>query len=152
MTIICYRDGVIAADTLVSDANDQKYVGQTSKIKRTIDGRLVGAAGDLLDVQRFLRWTDDSGPYCILEEVPDFVAAVDAIEVVSSTELYVWYGGERVDVSRSPFLATGDGSLAGLGAMAAGSSATEAVAIACRYVPSCGGPVEELRIDDEQIC
>jgi hypothetical protein len=55
MTTIAYRDGVLAADTLLTSSAMRN--GYARKIRER-DGMLAGASGTLAQMQTFLDWFD----------------------------------------------------------------------------------------------
>lgn len=55
MTVICYRDGIMAADTAIWQADI--FVAETMKIIRTAAGELVACAGEKPDIEAFENWS-----------------------------------------------------------------------------------------------
>jgi len=143
MTIICYRDGVMAADTAsFISRHEARIPGNTTKIYRLSDGSLFGGAGKSLDIQKVRDWIENGrhGP---------LPSDVDA------TCLWVWgngrpfiIDGNYIEEFDGPFFAIGSGGSAALGAMWADKSAEEAVRIAMLVDPYCGGKIGILRLED----
>ncbi len=140
MTSIAYRDGILAADSRAT-AGDHGWVkaDEVQKIFRLPDGSLFAGAGDQGlhgALRAFL--SEESG------ERPD-IGDSDAIQVMLDGKIW-YYTGKSVRVAKAPFIALGSGLPALLGAMYAGASAQEAVAIACKIDPYSGGFVYAVPI------
>ena len=138
MTIIAYRDSVLAADTLWV-GNDTRD-GYGPKIERA-GSLLVGCSGSVPVSLRFRAWVaagfDGVNP---LEETPD------------GNGIVVWQGGVVGWCSRGSwpvsegFYAIGSGCEFATGAMEMGATAEEAVQVAIKHSTSCGGPINVLRL------
>lgn len=140
MTTIAYRDGVLAADSLVT-LGSTKVHGSYQKIRR-IGEYLVGTAGSVASCQAFVDWLrsgDDSHPppkgeYNAL--IVDPRGRVREIE-----------NGSVLPVPRgAKFFAIGSGSPYALAAMYAGATAIDAVKIAAKIDTSTGLPVKTLKV------
>ena len=140
MTTIAYRDGVLAADSLVT-LGSTKVHGSYQKIRR-IGQYLVGTAGSVACCQAFVDWlksNDDSHPppkgeYGAL--IVDPRGRVREIE-----------NGSVLPVPRgAKFFAIGSGSPYALAAMYAGATAVDAVKIAAKIDTSTGLPVKTLKV------
>jgi hypothetical protein len=146
MTGIAYRDGVMAADSACY-AGDI-YQGDVTKIARSRYGALAGAAGDTVLCDEFRRLFAASTTDIDWQDWrPTIVgnARFGAIVVLPNGEI------RQLDESgwhpvNAPFYTEGSGSTLMIGAMAAGASAEEAVAIAIRYDAHCGGDVQVERL------
>ena len=142
MTIICYRDGVMAADSAAGQYSI-RLAASVQKILKTPGGELVASCGPSTDGQAFRRWVlagrdemkkpDLSSNFCGL--------LVEADGVVKE------YDG-RMDWAEmtAPFFVLGSGAETAFGAMAFGASAIEAVEIAIKYCEGCGGPIQIERL------
>ena len=144
MTTIAYKDGVLAADSATS--GDGIVVGHRRKIER-IRGQLVGAAGPIEEAEAFREWLKRGGrdkdrPEGLEDEFAGIVVERDG-RVVEYGKRLIPFGYE------APFYAIGSGAAIATGAMAAGSTATEAVKIACRFDHYSEEPVHTLRLDEE---
>lgn len=140
MTTICYRDGVLASDSLVT-LGSTKVHGSYQKIRR-IDGYLVGTAGSVAACQAFVDWlrmggeddTPPKGEYGAL--IVDTKGKVREIE-----------NGSILPVPRgAKFFALGSGGPYALAAMYAGASAAEAVKIAAKIDTNTGLPIKTLKV------
>jgi hypothetical protein len=61
MTVVVYRDGVMAADTADWIGNIA-YTFDIEKVVRLPDGSLMGASGDSGDIQAFHKWATNGFP------------------------------------------------------------------------------------------
>jgi ATP-dependent protease HslVU (ClpYQ) peptidase subunit len=140
MTTIAYRDGVLAADSLVT-LGDTKVHGYYHKIVR-IDDHLIGTAGSVAACQHFLDWLREGGD----ESAPpkgDYKALV----VNPKGKVREFENGSLLPVPRgAKFFSIGSGSPYALAAMYAGASSTDAVKIAAKIDTSTGLPVRVLKV------
>jgi len=124
MTTICYRDGILAADTAVFDRG--VYCGQAVKIARSPCGAIGGGSGSLGDISIFLDWL--KGGCC--GSPPSIKDPQSECIWVKSDGSAWWVGHESVTTKlEGPYFATGSGFCLALGAMAFGASAEQAVSI-----------------------
>lgn len=137
MTTICYKAGVIAADSAV--VWDGVLIGSAVKIRSHGDCYAV-ATGQLADIELFHAWVSGS-------DKPKFDDDLDGIVVRSG--IFTHYDEDLTGYTFSEVdgvWAIGSGRDFALGAMAAGSSAEEACLIACKYDVGSAGPVEVRRL------
>jgi 20S proteasome alpha/beta subunit len=153
MTIVAYKDGVIAADTLVCEQTLK--VGHTTKITALAGGGVAGAAGEFALAQRFLTWaaqhnTCELRRFDIGENVDGFVGLIVTPNEYRMGEVVRYdFRGNPARIF-APFAAIGSGTDMAFGAMAAGATAKEAVAIAIQYDPYCGGDIHSLTVGREK--
>lgn len=139
MTTIAFRDGVLAADSQVTCGAVRD--GTAKKIGRTPDGRLWAFTGKLRFMEAWREWCEapagSTGP-----DAPRLPEIDDSTGILISPDGVVreWWGDGWVVNNSSP-VAWGSGSELALGAMAAGASAEEAVAIAIRLHIESSGPI-----------
>jgi ATP-dependent HslUV protease subunit HslV len=140
MTVVAYRDGVLAADSLATAGHVK--TGQVQKIWRFDDGRLVGGAGGAGDMSTFVAWLlgGGRGPW----ECRDKENGFSALVVAGNGEVAIYDAEGRGYALQAEFYARGAGAELALGAMAMGARADQAVEIACRYSVWCEGPVQRL--------
>jgi len=132
LTVIAYRDGILAADSLLTFGGTRG--GYARKIMRH-GSLLIGFCGKSTNFEAFRNWvaagmvgtfkSDDGNVFIIPPAGPAIV----------------WGTGETPWRETAPYWALGDGDEIALGAMAAGASAPEAVRIAIEHKTSCGGEV-----------
>lgn len=159
MTTIAYKNGVMASDSCWTLGNAQ--VVSASKIHRLSSGGLLGQAGD----------NDQRSVAALFEKIKDprkFPSRQELLGTV--TEFHgllalprrgVWYiaicktgpggwveDGEDCGIweANRGFAAVGSGSDFAIGAMAAGKTAREAVAIACKFDINSRLPVHSAAI------
>lgn len=135
MTTMAFREGIMAADSAAFA--DDTYGGQTTKIFRTADGSLVALAGSLIYAARVEAWLKG-----VTSKKPDYGVDVSGILVRQDGTIWVINGDGDLAPINAPYLASGSGRVAALGALAAGASAQKAVEIACGLDAYTRGPVQ----------
>lgn len=136
VTVIAVKDGVIAADSMVSSGG--VLSGTTDKIYAVCEahgGGYVAGCGELQFVQPGCRSFATTGQI----EPSGGVSFLH----LSSDGVYRENNGAGWYAFNAPFYAIGTGADIALGAMAAGASAREAVEIACRLSAQCCEPIME---------
>ena len=159
MTIICYKDGVMAADSAVWAGS--LHVGTMQKLARSIDGAITGVCGLGSYCQQWLKWfelTEDASarngfidldePIRLLED-EDFAA----IWVEPDKTIWKMFGRERVPYQLSTECAAlGCGEDIGYALMyAANMSAQSAVEKVIELVDRTGGPVKYIGLGDTDV-
>jgi hypothetical protein len=140
VTTIAYRDGVLAADTLITAGGIR--CGSEIKVKRL--GRLLygscGSCGLTDKVEGWIRagMKGDRPPLKVGE-------ATGSVYVFMPDERIVWMHEDGDTVLTAPYWAAGSGEKFALGAMAYGASAEEAVKAAIMHDTGSGGAVTVLR-------
>lgn len=140
MTTIAYRDGVLAADTLMC-SGDSKLAGVT-KIAQGPGGRMGGACGTAAFLGGWLAWLTGDG------NRPTPVRGDNQ----NDCGLVIWPDG-RIEVFEdggsfvvtAPYFAMGSGRPEALGAMFAGADAETAVRAAMAHDCHSGGETTLLR-------
>ena len=142
MTVIVFRDSILAADTAVWAGNI--IAGHVpDKIVRLPDGRLVGGAGRVTDIQAFKKWIETGeGPG---QKFEDFTG------IVVTPEGEVTTFNKKLQATPEPFpwVALGMEDFC-RGALAAGCSAEETVRLAIEYTDMAGGEVITLVLEPVQ--
>ena len=147
MTTIVIRDGVLAADRLVTK-NDVS-IGQAGKIRevRNPDGDLLGwfaccgwPTDSLVAVKWLSKWPD-------LADAPKRFQDCDAsgFFLLRSGEVWTLSGSEPFQ-TEAEFHACGSGWEVAMGALAMGASAERAVEIASDYDQGTGGGVDKVEV------
>lgn len=141
MTVIAYKDGILAADSAFIQC-DQMW-GTAEKIWRRDDGTLVGGHGSAGFCEAFRAWVmgGEEGEAPRAEKTEDGYSDGLIVRPDGTIEVHTPDG---VIPFAGPFYAMGSGEALALGAMAAGLSAPEAAAVACEFNIYCGGPVTVL--------
>lgn len=147
MSTIAYRDGVLAADSQVTDRGSR--VGATTKCGELPGGHRWAFVGNLQLMWTFAKWCEralastEEAPWDT--NAPTWTDGNDAIGILifpdGKVSEYEGRGWLRTDAE---FFAWGSGRNIALGAMAAGRSAAEAVEIACGIDIYTSGPVTVL--------
>jgi hypothetical protein len=146
MTTIAYRDGVMAADTLM--IKGETAFGYVLKIvRRPSDGALCGGAGNLGWVQAFHRrfLADEEGDPPPMTEYDN---AIVVREQGNSVEIFEDGGAFEFETD---FTAIGSGKDFALAAMHVGADAATAVRTAIHFEPGTGGEVTVLRHDEDDL-
>jgi hypothetical protein len=146
MTVIVYRDGVMASDSALHDNGALR--GYAPKIFRGPRGELFGAAGNQGAATRFKRWFQESKRDFDRDGFDPLVEAgyFSAIVVWRDKSVsLVDHQGTFFPVD-APFHCEGSGREIAVGACAMGATAEQAVEIAIRYECSCGGKIQVLRL------
>lgn len=139
MTVIAYRNGIMAADT-------QMTMGPIkwrcpSKIL-TKDKHLIAISGRNCPSDRqLLDWFKPN-----LKKLPQLSGYDCSILVVPPRgHLQLWDENGGFEPLVTSFYSIGSGAEFAMGAMSAGASAREAVAIAIKWSPTCGGKITMTR-------
>ena len=151
MTIITYKDGIMAADSMY-----QRGPMPYRSIKKIIetDDLVIGGAGDADDraLMEILRPIKDPSELPTVAKLRELEA--DSQHLVIFRKLgKVYLIGSDEDGKRGwvvelkeKYYAIGSGEKVALGAMYMGSSAKEAVEAAIKHIDSCGPPVQVVEI------
>jgi hypothetical protein len=140
MTIICYRDGIMAADSAAFSGSVR--VSTSVKIIRTRNGALFAAAGACSDTQAVGKWAQNDfegdPPALTHSEDGDFAA----LYVKPSGDVLRLYTSLIPIPSYADFHAEGCCLEMATGAMGAGASAEEAVRVCLQYGQGVGTPIQ----------
>ena len=145
MTTIVYKDGVLAADSLVTDRGCR--MGSAKKIISSRFG-LAGAVGHLGLMQAFLNWAATGRP-ADGRPVPDKTDDNDFEGlIITPAGQVLWYGGDMVavDMTQSEYVCLGSGFRVAMGALEMGATAEQAVRVAAKVDTSTGGPIHVLEL------
>lgn len=142
MTVIVWRNGIMAADTLSYIHNGEcRMPGEVQKIWRLANGSLLGHAGVRRQAHALMRWVEEGEK----GEPPD-TGEVTAILAERGGRLRLFDGKSERDHDDVPFYAIGSGAQVALGALYQGATAIQAAQIACLVSPYCGGNIRFERI------
>ena len=144
MTTLAYRDGVLASDSRMMQADTISAI-YVPKVFRTSDCRLLGICGDLTECMRLVE--------CLMRperdrkgcDAPEMGASDRVVEVLSRTRIRLWEGRGSALLTTTR-AAWGSGSPAALGAMYQGANARTAVKIAMKIDPYSGGPIRSVAL------
>jgi ATP-dependent protease HslVU (ClpYQ) peptidase subunit len=131
MTVIVYRDGVMAADTRAW-SGDSVPVGWKKKIRRLEDGRLVGCSCPEVGVPNaFLDWIAAGAPEDAKPKIDDN-EGLSGLVVDAQGQGWLYTANMQCSGPiHAPYFAIGSGEKYALGALAMGATAEEAVQAAC---------------------
>lgn len=126
MTIIVYRDGILAADDLVTQSPDGYFAGRTLKIAfRKKDRAIVAGCGNAYEMTDFVtKALESKEAFCDRQGYTGVVARPDGV-------VQEWTQGLHIDV-RADYYAIGAGAAIAYGALAMGATAKQAVEIVCQ--------------------
>jgi ATP-dependent protease HslVU (ClpYQ) peptidase subunit len=147
MTVIAYRDGVIAADSRVTVEGKEsgiRFFDSSVKLFRK-DGCIIATAGASAPGIVFTRWYGSRSkkpPEAITDQKSEWTCLV-----LDKTGLWEWDSSLEPEQVLEKFYAIGTGCKAALGAMYMNATAVEAVQIACMIDPNCGGPVQSMTME-----
>ncbi len=149
MTLIVYRDGVMAGDSLVTKQSGTLIVDHAKKVYKSSDGYLFGCCGATYDIQHYNDWfmhnRDKKMPpmknISVLQISPDGVIRVfdDEFKMDSFFIHNKWY-------------AMGLGHEFATGCLMAGASAVDTVKMATKRIPYIGGKICAVRLTNWPDC
>lgn len=141
MTVIAYRDGILASDSLVCSGD--VYSGMAKKIAKA-EGYLFGMAGIIHEMPKFMEAILNGTDY--KPEDKEF----SAICINPMGNVFHFHGeaGSNGLHVTAPYHAIGSGEHVALGAMYMGGSAEDAVKAAIKICRSCGGRVQKVSLGD----
>ena len=140
MTVLVYRAGVLASDSMMSDNGTS--CGTVRKLARGPGGTIAGACGSCGMSRRFLSWIEMGEPG---EFDPDGAHFSALIVRPGGEVLRMSAGGGLWEVD-APFHTDGSGSDIAMGALEVGATAVQAVEAAIKWDVHCGGPIQIERL------
>lgn len=147
MTVIAYRDGIMAADgSRFAGDTGVKVATSIKKIRRTPDGGLAAACGDVPTIQAFHDWVrtsfrDDRKPGKVADQ-----SAFGAVLVTPEGKILRCDGDMTLYETNTEYEAQGSHESFLLGALAAGATAEQAVRLAVQFCAYAGGDVQVERL------
>jgi hypothetical protein len=150
MTVIAFKDGVMAADTMLSAFNAQN---RAQKIVRLPDGGVAGGCGQWNRAYSGLKYLADGGS---LDDranprTPEGPPNVEGASImVAKPDGTLWLIEDEFPAFplRDEVAAIGCGAEAALMAMTLGLSAVEAVSKVTRQDVLCGDPVQSMEVQE----
>ncbi|WP_426955361.1 hypothetical protein [Muricoccus radiodurans] len=139
MTTIAWDGTTLAGDRRITSGTT---VYSTTKIRRTGDGRLIGATGDFGVCTQVLDWLERGGdrPNC-----QDSDRWAVALEVMPDGTCWMHNRDSRWKVEDA-FAAIGSGRDYAMAVMALGHGAHQAIEIAARFDPGTGNGIDSLAL------
>jgi len=141
MTTICYRDGVLAADSLVMDR--EISIGTAMKFLVLADNSVVAAAGILTDNHLFFEWAEAGFDP---DKKPELSESFEGVHIGLDEQVTRYVKCLAPEYFQAEYFAIGTGFELALGAMAVGATAEEACEAACKHDTASGGPVRTYSI------
>lgn len=151
MTVIAYRDGVLAGDSCWSD--NGLVTTRASKLFRLKSGGVIGEAGDADSREMRELFTEVTGEDTMPTRKQLLEVGIDYHGLLVLADGSVW--DVSVDIKnndaglypvREPYYAVGAGKMLALGVMWKGGTAEEAVQCACESHTDCCLPVTTLSL------
>lgn len=151
MTVIAYRDGIMASDS-TSWAGNASHPWAT-KMARAEDGTLYGVCGRASFGNNFLTWVKDGcvGDWPDLGKEPNGESTLIVLfaTVDRKISLLTAYGFETFE--NAPYMAIGAEAAVALGALYAGVAAPHALLAACQHGDRCRGPIRWMTHDSSSL-
>lgn len=158
MTTICYKSGIMSSDGRMS-LGDMIIKEDTQKVF-WVNNHLVGVCGRARAINTFVTWLQKMTDYHIVnQEVGELVDLVppaleddegySALVVTPSRQVLMYEGNTPIDMGSDVPMSVGSGSCFALAAMKAGSSAEEAVKVACELDVYSGGEITVVQLEEE---
>lgn len=143
MTTIVFKNGVMAADGLVSDDGNQIHMSNYEKI-RSCGQYIVGLAGTCSDFDGVFKWFEDG---CEEEECPE--GDWEALVWDNEKQLLKCFEGNEKPVIYpiGNAAAIGSGGKYAMVAMRCGRTAKQAVTIAKDFDTATGGTIQLVTVD-----
>lgn len=149
MTVIAFKAGIMAADTMLTGFNAQQRV---QKLVRLPDGGVAGGCGQWVPAYTCLKWLADGGdPFggAVLARSKGDLPSVDgACILIARPDGTLWTLEDEFPATplMDTVAAVGCGADAALMAMDLGLSAVEAVAKVTKRDVFCAGPVQSIEV------
>ncbi len=156
MTLIVYRDGILASDSGMFWEN--AHCGTLQKVFRLSNGLLFGAAGDCDDLA-LRKVIEEHGIDLPRSELAKFNSDTQALIITPEGRVWVLSIGRDDDSKEgtveyfqydAPFYSLGHGRWMAFGAMAMGATAEQAVAAVIPYAVHTKGPVQKIRLHENK--
>lgn len=145
MTVIAYRNGIIAADQQATYGNVKRKL---TKLFELESGEVVGFTGTAAAAMELLAWYKDGAKK---EDWPQAMQDTDewAQMIIAYPGGCKWYDKRPYPQEvQDKFTAWGCGAEFAIGAMAMGADAVKAVTIACEFCDGCGVGVDWYQLSD----
>lgn len=143
MTTIAYRDGVMAAESLIT-ADGMRAGVVRAKLARSPQGHIGGAAGTLGSNIQFAIWVEAGMPKSKAPQLDD--DRFDALLVAPDGAMF--YVCRRLTLCQfdAPFAAIGSGERYAMAAMEMGASAERAIDVAMKFDTDSGGDIAVMEL------
>lgn len=139
MTTIAYRDGIVVADTQVSEPDWS--AARARKIHR-VGPYILGGCGDLNEIERFRCWVTEG-----LKGNPAVSENSETFLILPEGGFLCFMSENRSCKLEADYYAWGSGRRFAIGAMAMGATAAQAVEIAALHDNSTSLPLHTLHVN-----
>ena len=137
MTTIATDGKTLSSDSQMTGG----FIEQMDMVKIfQLEDCIVGIAGGVAEAMVFVDWLKSETK----DEKPELGDIFDALVMYKNK--VIWYGGRLVPVKVGALNAIGSGADHAMGAMMAGATPKEAVAIAKKLDPHTGGKIRTLEL------
>lgn len=143
MTTIAYSNGVLAADTLVTERG-ARLATKTKIVRRK--GMLAGGAGSSVICRAFTDWFLDGMRGAPPNMQPDKQRPSSECVIFYAPKKFITFDGDGVSDLEADYFALGSGASFAKGAMAMGADPVRAVEIAMQFDLYSGGPIVRLEL------
>jgi hypothetical protein len=140
MTVIAYRDGVIAVDSQLT-YHETKAPSGFNKLTKLRDGSFIAVSGDLCKAMAFVRRLDAGLDRPSIDPAPMEGGGGAARLDLKRNKVIVYEEGGYYELDTKGFYAWGIGAPIAMGAMDMGATAEQAVNAACRISLWCDFPI-----------
>jgi 20S proteasome alpha/beta subunit len=141
VTTIAYRDGIMAADRMVT--GNGIYDGDVTKIMRLTDGTLFGASGASHLKKALITWIESGMAYETRPKDFDQVEFEGILVKPNGSVFFIEKGFTSFEID-AEYVATGSGRELALGAMAFGATAEQAIDCASKHDTKTGNGKDVL--------
>lgn len=148
MTIIAFKDGVMAADTMLSAFNSQNRAQKIVRIASgSMAGGVAGGCGLWSRAYAGLKYLEEGGDPDAKSDLPNIK---EASILIAKPDGSLWLAEDEFPAYplMDKAAAIGCGSDAALMAMTLGLSAIDAVARVTKQDVLCGDPVQSMEVED----
>ncbi len=156
MSTVVFRDGILAADTLMVQGSikcpegmNKVVMGKAHPVIYAMAGRIAALAATVRIIESMPVPPWEGGEYSAKPPLDsnDELAVFHRDGRVFSVETDGWW----FEPANVPFMALGSGAKAALGALHMGADAVRAVEVACLVDAFTGGPIVTMRVADISI-
>lgn len=142
MTVIAYKDGILAADKLSSAGGVR---GTVTKLF-TLGDMALGVCGTMTLALECVAWIRDGAQP---DKVPTFQLTEDfqVLMLIKDKKIWLYEQGVCPMLMENKYYSVGSGSSFAMAAMWSGKSAVESVQCAIDLSTGCGGGIDYLQVE-----
>lgn len=143
MTVIAYKDGLMAGDGRVTSEKGHIWTDKARKVFKLADGSLFGAAGDW-STEIMRNHLTEAGDLSNFPQLPDG-SDIDGIYVRPNGRIFM-FDGKGWERWPDPYIAIGSGKQNALTALQLGCDALIAVRMGIKGNCGCGGLIRTVML------